>query len=125
MIKGLFSLLGMFGVFQAPKEREKGSGAKCFLEEQRAPIDPRAGLPPPHPTLQAAGTLTLTQRPAPLKWRGWAGALVSVYVCECAKVKGEAMSVCEYVTVCECKHTGVCVNVKDSECASRRVHVGR
>lgn len=72
-------------------------------------IDPGAGLLPPHPTLQAAGTLTLTQRPAPQKWRGWrggAGALapeqaprelgttgVGVYVRECAKVQGEAMSV--------------------------------
>lgn len=32
---------------------------------------------------------------------------------------------CEYVTVCECKHTGVCVNVKDNECASWCVHMGR
>ena len=41
MIKGWLSLLGMFGVFQAPKERGKGSEVNRFLEEQMLPIRSR------------------------------------------------------------------------------------
>ena len=75
MIKGRLSLLGMFGVFQAPKERGKGSEVNRFLEEQMLP---GAGLVPssscsancghPHPYVE-------TGPPKVEKPEGWGRAL--------------------------------------------------
>lgn len=70
VIKGLFSLLGMFEVFQAPKEREKGSGAKCFLDRPRgwvaAPSSHSASCGHPHPHAE-----TRSPKVEGLEGRGW------------------------------------------------------
>lgn len=73
MIKGLLSLLGMFGVFQAPKERGKGSEVNCFLEEQTVPIRSQGWAGAPLILLCKPWAPPLMWRPAPQKWRNQRG----------------------------------------------------